>query len=334
MNELVSILIPAHNAEKWIGDTIRSALNQTWRHIEVIVVDDGSQDHTVAAVQKYAAGNLKVVAQANRGAAAARNKAFSLSQGDFIQWLDADDLLAPDKIECQMRAFKKDPDPGILLNGVFGTFYFDPCKAKFKKTVLWQDLEPMEWLLNRFEHAGAWMNPACWLVSRELSEASGPWNEGLSFDDDGEFFCRTVINSTRVKFVPSAKCFYRKGNMRSLSSSKSSAAVDSLIRSMHLCTQHLLALEDSPRTRDACQAYINNSIRSFQYFFPEVVERASLLAQNLGLQKIDPSWNPRYEISRKFFGHRFSRRLKKMKWDTHILLQKADELRPIFGRKK
>jgi glycosyltransferase involved in cell wall biosynthesis len=120
MNELVSILIPAYNAEKWIGDTVRSALNQTWPNIEVIVVDDGSQDRTVMAAHRYAAGNLKVVTQANKGAAAARNHAYSLAQGDWIQWLDADDLLAPEKNRIAATIFQRRSGPhGVAQWGLW-----------------------------------------------------------------------------------------------------------------------------------------------------------------------------------------------------------------------
>src|SRR5262249_13271987 len=99
---LVSILIPAFNAQEWIADTIRSALAQTWPKKEIIVVDDGSRDQTLSIAKQFVSKEVSVVAKGNEGAAATRNKAYSLSQGDYIQWLDADDLLAPDKIERQL----------------------------------------------------------------------------------------------------------------------------------------------------------------------------------------------------------------------------------------
>src|ERR1700722_18018315 len=98
MKPLVSILIPAYNSEKWISDTLRSAIAQTWTHKEIIVVDDGSKDQTAAIARQFEADGVRVVTQKNQGAAAARNTAFGLSRGDYIQWLDADDLLSPDKI--------------------------------------------------------------------------------------------------------------------------------------------------------------------------------------------------------------------------------------------
>ena len=94
MTPLVSILIPAYNAEHWIADTIESALAQSWQHKEIVVVDDGSRDRTLAIARRYASSRqVKVISQSNSGACAARNNAFANCQGDYIQWLDADDLL-------------------------------------------------------------------------------------------------------------------------------------------------------------------------------------------------------------------------------------------------
>src|SRR5437588_1977285 len=98
MSDLVSILIPAYNAERWIRQSILSAINQTWDRKEIIVVDDGSTDLTLSVAKSLESKSVKVVTQINAGACKARNKALSLAQGDFIQWLDADDLLHPEKI--------------------------------------------------------------------------------------------------------------------------------------------------------------------------------------------------------------------------------------------
>ena len=99
MTELVSILIPAYNAERWLGATIESALAQTWPAKEIIVVDDGSTDRTLAVARGFGDRGVQVITQANRGAAAARNTALRAARGAWIQFLDADDLLNPRKIE-------------------------------------------------------------------------------------------------------------------------------------------------------------------------------------------------------------------------------------------
>jgi glycosyltransferase involved in cell wall biosynthesis len=97
MNRLVSILIPAYNSENWIDETIISAINQVWPSKEIIIVDDGSKDDTYNCARKYESKNVILKRQDNRGACSARNTALELAQGDYIQWLDADDRLASDK---------------------------------------------------------------------------------------------------------------------------------------------------------------------------------------------------------------------------------------------
>src|SRR5262245_12270474 len=144
---LVSILVPAYNSEKWISDTLRSALAQTWERKEIIVVDDGSTDRTLAVARKFESESVRVVTQKNQGAAAARNLAFSLSHGDYIQWLDADDLLSPDKIRLQMEKLGPGGNPRTVLSSAWGHFMYRPQRAHFIPTALWQDLSPAEYML-------------------------------------------------------------------------------------------------------------------------------------------------------------------------------------------
>src|SRR5436190_19861081 len=150
MEPLVSILIPAYNAERWIADTIRSELAQTLPRREIIIVDDGSRDQTLQVAQQFASSkNVSVVTQENQGASAARNKAFELCQGDYIQWLDADDLLSPAKIARQVEASDRYGSERTLFSSGWGYFYFRIAKASFIPTSLWCDLSPVEWLVQK-----------------------------------------------------------------------------------------------------------------------------------------------------------------------------------------
>ena len=115
---LVSILIPAYNAQGWISDSLRSAIAQTWEPKEIIVVDDGSTDRTLAIARRFESDQLRVVTQSNQGAAAARNKAFSLSRGEYVQYLDADDVLAARKISKQMEALGQCPSTRCCCQAV------------------------------------------------------------------------------------------------------------------------------------------------------------------------------------------------------------------------
>src|SRR3954451_5536837 len=206
MDLLVSILIPAYNSEKYLADTLESALAQTWSHKEIIVVDDGSKDATLEIARRFEPRGIKVVSQPNQGAAAARNKAWSLSKGDYIQWLDADDLLAPDKIASQLKALDEGLCPRTLLSGPWGQFVYRAEKTRFEPTPLWNDLSPVEWLLKKIGQ-NLHMQTSTWLVSRALTEAAGPWNTQLHVDDDGEYFCRVILASKGIRFIPEAKVY-------------------------------------------------------------------------------------------------------------------------------
>src|SRR5947199_10753884 len=147
MKPLVSILITAYNAENTVAYTLQSAIAQTWPHKEIIVVDDGSRDRTAEVVRRFK--EVTVVSTENQGLSAAQNHAFPLSQGDYIQYLDADDLLAPNKIERQLAALREVDSRRILLSSPWAPFYYRTRHARFVRNSLWQDLSPVEWLLRK-----------------------------------------------------------------------------------------------------------------------------------------------------------------------------------------
>ena len=323
MKPLVSVLIPAYNAEKWIRETISSALNQTWQNKEIVIVDDGSSDHTLNVAREFESKSVKVISQKNGGACSARNKALSFAQGDYIQWLDADDLLDPQKISLQMRERDAESDELILLTSAWGTFYFRCESAKFSPNALWCDLKPVDWFVTKFQD-GVWMNPTAWLVSRKLTDLAGPWDERLSNsgDDDGEYKCRLVARSVNVKFSSEAKCYYRIGNTGGLSWRKSDKALDSFFLATCLCMNYLRSLEDSARTRAACLRLLQ---RRLSYFYPEkslILEAANKLASDLGGSLTPPSMSPRFRLVTRIVGRELAMKIKKRLWVMDVLCRK------------
>src|SRR5215475_9685579 len=208
MKPLVSILIPAFNSQEWIADTLRSALTQTWPHTEVIVVDDGSADETLAIAKRFESRSVRVISQDRQGGPAARNTAYSLCQGDYIQWLDNDDLLAPDKIERQVVVAMQGQSRRTLLSCAWGEFMYRPRCARFTPTALWRDLSPAQFMLTKLGQE-VFMQTAVWLVSRELTDAAGPWDIGMLTDDDGEYFSRVVFKADHIRFVPDTHVYWR-----------------------------------------------------------------------------------------------------------------------------
>lgn len=310
MPPLVSILIPAYNAERWIGDTVRSALAQTWPRAEIIIVDDGSRDESLRVAGQFAAKNVSVVTQENQGASAARNKALELCQGDYIQWLDADDLLAPDKIARQMEVAGQAASKRTLISSAWAYFMYSSNRAKFVPTPIWHDLEPVEWLIRKMGQ-NLHMPPATWLVSRELTDAAGRWDTRLSFDDDGEYFCRTVAASDGIRFVPEARIFYRVSGPGSVSDfDQSEEKLASLFLSMQLHLKYLRSLEASERTRIACLSYLQ---RRFFRFYPEhkqFIDELQQLAATLGGRLEVPLLPWKYSLLQKLFGWTLTQRIR------------------------
>jgi glycosyltransferase involved in cell wall biosynthesis len=335
MKPLVSILIPAYNAEEWISDTLRCAIAQTWEPKEIIVVDDGSTDRTLTVAQQFESHQLRVVTQKNQGAAATRNKAYALCQGDYIQYLDADDLIGPDKIDKQIDVLGTSPNQRTLLSGSWGRFMYRYYRAKFVPTALWCDLSPIEWLIRKMQ-LNLYMQTASWLVSRKLTEAAGPWNTGLLGDDDSEYFCRVLLASDGVRFVPEAKVYYRKSGYKSLSYiGFSDRKMDAHWRSMALHIHHVRSLEDSQRVRDACVTYLQNWLFLFHPNRPDLVQQAEEMAVRLGGKLQPPALSWKYSWIAALFGREQAKRaqvvLPCVKWSLIRLLDKA--LFHVEGRK-
>jgi glycosyltransferase involved in cell wall biosynthesis len=309
MPPLVSILIPAYNAEKWLAETIRSALAQTWPNIEVIVVDDGSTDRTADVARQFISQGVKLVTQTNQGGSAARNKAFAVSQGEYIQWLDADDLLAPDKIAGQMKAAEENTSPRTIFSSSWGMFFYRANKAKFSPNDFWNDLSPLEWLKLKMGPC-LYLPPIVWLVSRELTQQAGPWDTRLNFDDDGEYFTRIVALSDAVKFVPEAKSYYRSSGSGSMSVvGESNKKMESLMLSMRLHLQYFFAVEESDATRATAVDYL----RTWSFYFlpnrPDLFCETEKMVNALGGTLPEPRlWNQRYAILHKLFGWSVAKR--------------------------
>lgn len=307
MSPAVSILIPAHNAAPWIDATLESALAQSPPGGEIIVVDDGSTDGTLDRARTFGARGVTILTQPNRGAAAARNAALRAARGDWFQFLDADDLLAPEKLARQLARAGAD-GPDFAYAARWSRFYASPADAAFPPQRLCVDADPVPWVVEKFEH-NAMMHPAAWLISRALAERAGPWDETLSLDDDGEYFTRVVLASRGVRTCQDALSYYRSNLPGSLSSAKSERAWASAWRSLELSAARLQAAEDSPRTQHACAT-------AFQRFIFESYPRAAGCRRTaarrvgqLGGSTLQPEGGRKFHLARRLLGWRLARRL-------------------------
>ena len=185
MNPKLSIIIPVYNSERWLSQTIESCLNQVWENIEILIVDDGSSDDSVAIANRYASEKVKVVTQPNQGASGARSNGLKLAKGDFIQYLDADDLLAPTKISDQIDLLEKSP-PNYLA--ICGTMHFfdgeDPDQGILEnsESFIKDTDDPVDWLIHLLggDGAGGMVPMSAWLTPRAVADKAGFWAADLN----------------------------------------------------------------------------------------------------------------------------------------------------------
>lgn len=303
---LVSILIPAYNAEQWISDAIQSALNQTWRNVEIIVIDDGSTDATHAVARGFQNSRTLVLSQPNQGASATRNHALRLAQGQYIQWLDADDSLDIDKLELQLA--HRDCSSDTLLSSSWGQYYYRPHRTVFRENELCKDRYPADWLQTKME-TNSWMAIESWLVPREIAEKAGPWNTTLSADDDGEYFSRNICASERIVFVREARSRCRLANPNSISKApKTHRWLKSQLNAMAMQIDQLLSLEPSKRSRSACLSLLRRWYGHFYPEHPDLMLEARSLSLKLGGDLKIPELRGHYRWIESILGRRLTKR--------------------------
>jgi glycosyltransferase involved in cell wall biosynthesis len=178
---LVSVIIPAFNGMRYIGDTVRSVLHQDYRPIEVLVVDDGSTDRTGEVVARFT--EVRYLRQQNRGPGAARNLGVRRSRGPILAFLDQDDLWLPGKLRLQVTALDQNPDLGFTLS--------------LSESVL-QDGKRPNWLTEAQLRDQTGFFPSTLVVRRSVLESLGPFDESMITSSDADWFFRA--RDAGVKF--------------------------------------------------------------------------------------------------------------------------------------
>lgn len=203
MNQpVISVIIPAYNAEKTIKRTIESVLNQTFSDFEIIVVNDGSQDATVEIASSFSDSRIKIFSYPNAGAAIGRNRGFSNAFGEFIAFLDADDLWTSDKLEAQLKALQDNPKAGVAYSW---TDFIDESDH-FVRTASHLTANGnvfAQLLLTCFVVSGS--NP---LIRRQAFIDINGFDESLPASQDFDLYLRLAARYEYVA-VPSPQVLYR-----------------------------------------------------------------------------------------------------------------------------
>jgi glycosyltransferase involved in cell wall biosynthesis len=199
----VSILIPCYNAERWIAQAIQSALDQTYPNKEVIVVDDGSSDRSLEIIKSF--GNrIRWETRKNQGGNAARNRLLELSTGEWLQYLDADDYLLPEKISQQIECHAQVPSADVI---------YSPSIYEY-----WHERISHREILSIPEPHDPWILLARWYLPQTGSPLwrkqalldVGGWKRDQPCCQEHELYLRLLIAGKKLEYCPQANSVYRQ----------------------------------------------------------------------------------------------------------------------------
>jgi hypothetical protein len=320
MPPLVSIIIPCRNGAQWLAEAIESCLAQSWTEREVIVVDNGSSDRSLAVAQRYEPAVVTLQCH-QPGASAARNLGLQRARGDFIQFLDADDVLGPHKIEAQLERLASAP-PGLVATGAWARFRHNPHEAVFSAEPVWADLEPEEFLISSWRGGGMMPNFA-WLAPRAVIDQAGPWNERLSLNDDGEFFCRVALASSGIVFCGDARGYYRSAAGPTLSRRRDQEALASAFEAIALSCDRLLQRDDTAVVRMACATHYQRFVFEAYPEVPELVAAAERHVAQFGGSDLRIGGGRLFRFISQWFGWKLGKRCqlawRGLKFPTSII---------------
>lgn len=203
---LVSIVVPVHDRPGLLRAAVASALAQTYRPIEVLIVDDGSTDETpsvAAALARAHPEEVRVLRQENGGPGRARETGRLAARGEFVQHLDSDDLLLPRKLELQVAALRAAPDAAVC----YGIALDRPPGAGGNRP-LRRTAEAIETILPSFL-VGRWWTTECPLYRREVVDRAGSWLP-TRLEEDWEYDCRIGSFGARLARVAEPVCVHRE----------------------------------------------------------------------------------------------------------------------------
>lgn len=214
MQAKVSVIIPSYNAAKYIKEAVDSALAQTYENIEVVVIDDGSTDNTKKILAPYAEKmRIKYVYESNKGLAGARNAGIKNSQGEYIAFLDADDIFLPEKVEEQVRVLEANRGYGACYSDLF---HFDGAGKLYHHRYKYPSGDVFEPLLHK-----QFINPLTVMARRELFNKYGYFDESLRRSEDWYVWLLWARAGVKFYYLDKPLAKYRVRSAGNLSSIKS-----------------------------------------------------------------------------------------------------------------
>ena len=192
---MISVVIPLYNKEKQIAHTLQSVFNQTFQNFEVVIVDDGSTDGSVAEVEKLSDSRIRLIHQKNAGVAAARNRGIEEAKGDLIAFLDADDEWKPEYLATQYHLSQKYPDCNVFACN----YEFRNIEGKVTPTIIRKSpFTGEDGILSNYFEVASCSHPPLWtssiVVKKQAIQAIGGFPVGIRSGEDLLTWARLAVN--------------------------------------------------------------------------------------------------------------------------------------------
>jgi glycosyltransferase involved in cell wall biosynthesis len=249
----ISVIIPCYNSDKFVLETIRSVQKQTCSDWEIIAINDGSVDQTLEILTEIVDDRLKIFSYENAGLSVARNRGLALSTGEFIAFLDSDDLWTSDMLEQQLAALQKHPEANVSY---CWTSYID-SEGNFLRDgpqIIFEGYIYLQLLDSHFLNVGSL------LIRRKAIESAGEFDSRLTYGEDLDYWLRLSLHS-RFVLVPKYQFFYRKWP-----GSKTGSVNESLLKKHEKSWLLIVekAVQLAPRyLKHQCQARLNLRLADF-----------------------------------------------------------------------
>ncbi len=205
---MISVVIPLYNKEKQIANTLQTVLNQTFQDFEIVIVDDGSTDNSVAEVEKVHDGCIRLVHQANAGVSAARNRGIKEAKGEYIAFLDADDEWKPEYLETQYKLTQKYPECSVFACN----YEFRDSTGKVSSTIIRKlPFEGEDGVLSNYFEVASCSHPPMWtsavMVRKEAIQAIGGFPLGIKSGEDLLTWARLAVHG-KIAYSKEVKAIY------------------------------------------------------------------------------------------------------------------------------
>lgn len=243
---LVSTIIPVFNRPEMLAEAVDSVLNQTYRPIEIIIINDGSTDNTLQAAKSYANKHsvVQVISTENAGVAMARETGRQAANGEFIQYLDSDDMLKSNKFTDQVEALRNSPQAAACYGKTDLFFDSDSTTIRAMKRTGENITSILPAMLQ-----SRWWSTSSALYRSSVCDAAGRW-ENLINEEDWEYDCRIALSNNNLCYVDTTVSMIRRHTGSHLSNNGSSdvAKLASRAKAHQLIVGHALAFGYDSRT--------------------------------------------------------------------------------------